>query len=56
MFLKKAKDNVCDTIYLNRAVILEVIIGISAIVTITAFFYINPVMEFVVNYVKSAGF
>jgi len=59
MFLKKpvevdlGKDG---TVYSNRAVALEVVVGISAFVTITSIFYIDPLMKFVTTLVKSAGF
>jgi len=56
MFLKPAdKDKEEVTIYANRALSLEVVIGFAAFVTITSIFYIEPLMKFITDLVKSSG-
>jgi len=59
MFLKKpvdVKQKHSDTIYVNRAPALEFVVGISALITATSIFYIDPLMKYITALVKSAGF
>ena len=54
MFLKPAKSE--KVVYANRALSLEVVIGIAAFVTITSIFYINPLLDFITGLVGASGY
>jgi len=55
MFLKPAADEE-KVVYANRALSLELVIGIAAFVTITSIFYVNPLMNFITNLVGASGY
>jgi NADH-quinone oxidoreductase subunit N len=57
MFLKPADEEKSEatTVYANRALSLEVVIGFAAFVTITSIFYIEPLMRFINSLIKSSG-
>jgi len=56
MFLRDQNKVDGTTIYTNRALSLEIVIGIAAFVTITSIIYIDPLMEYATNLVKLSGF
>jgi len=55
MFLKSEDLSQGKTVYANRALSLEVVIGFAAFVTITSIFYIDSLMSYITALVKSAG-
>jgi len=55
MFLKPEDLSKGKTVYANRALSLEVVIGFAAFVTITSIFYIDSLMAYITTLVKSAG-
>ena len=56
MFLKDREDANGDTVYSNRSLALEIVIGLAAFVTLTSIVYIDPLMEYATELVKLSGF
>jgi NADH-quinone oxidoreductase subunit N len=56
MFLKDREDENADTVYSNRSLALEIVIGLAAFVTLTSILYIDPLMAYATELVKLSGF
>ena len=56
MFLKSEELNGGKVVYANRALSLEIVIGIAAFVTVTSIFYIDPLLSFITNLVGASGY
>ncbi len=56
MFLKPEDLSGGKVVYANRALSLEVVIGVAAFVTVTSIFYIDPLLSFITNLVGASGY
>jgi NADH-quinone oxidoreductase subunit N len=56
MFLKDQTKVDGNTIYSNRALSLEIVIGVAAFITLTSIFYIDGLLEYITQLVKLSGF
>jgi len=56
MFLKDREQTGVETVYSNRSLALEIVIGLAAFVTLTSIMYIDPLMEYATELVKLSGF
>ncbi len=56
MFLKPEDLNGGKVVYANRALSLEVVVGVAAFVTITSIFYIDPLLSFITDLVGASGY
>ncbi len=56
MFLKSEELSGGKVVYANRALSLEIVIGIAAFVTVTSIFYIDPLLSFITNLVGASGY
>jgi len=55
MFLKPAPEG-SKTVYNNRSLALEIVIGIAAFATITSLFYIQPLMHYITHLISASGY
>ena len=55
MFLKSPDESNKNVVYANRAFSLELVIGIAAFVTITSIFYIEPLMSFITELIRTSS-
>jgi NADH-quinone oxidoreductase subunit N len=56
MFLKERQTTGVETVYSNRSLALEIVIGLAAFITLTSIMYIDPLMEYATELVKISGF
>ena len=56
MFLKPEDLSGGKVVYANRALSLEIVIGVAAFVTVTSIFYIDPLLSFITNLVGASGY
>ncbi len=56
MFLKDQTKVDGNTIYSNRTLSLEIVIGIAAFITVTSIFYIDGLLNYITELVKLSGF
>jgi NADH-quinone oxidoreductase subunit N len=56
MFLKPETMAGEKVTYANRALSLEMVIGLAAFATIASIFYIDPLMQFITNLVGASGY
>ena len=56
MFLMPVDKDNSQVVYANRALSLEIVIGIAAFVTLTSIFYIDPLLNFITNLVGASGY
>ncbi len=55
MFLMPAIDKT-RTVYNNRSLALEIVIGIAVFATVTSIFYVQPLMRFVTALISASGY
>ncbi len=55
MFLMPATDKT-RTVYNNRSLALEIVIGIAVFATVTSIFYVQPLMRFVTALISASGY
>jgi NADH-quinone oxidoreductase subunit N len=56
MFLKSPDEAGDKVVYANRSLPLEVVIGLAGLATVASIFYIDPLMEFILNLVSASGY
>jgi len=55
MFLMPAEDNT-KTVYNNRSLALEIVIGIAVFATIASLFYVQPLMHYITHLISASGY
>jgi len=55
MFLMQAREG-STTVYTNRSLALDVVIGIAALLTVMALFYVQPLMNYITYLISASGY